>query len=341
MTYSVLIATYNRAAFLRDTLESLARVRCDEPWEVIVANNNSSDDTDAVVESAARTFPVPLRSVFVGEQGKAAALNAAMKLATGTIFVFTDDDARFPENWLTCAGEGLDRLQCDYVGGKVLPLWSAPRPAWFPEQRDLMWAVLAILDYGESPGEFGVDIVGWPLGVNMAVRAAAFRSTGDWDPQLDRRGRSLLGQGQREWCLRAQAAGLHGFYYPQLSVQHLVEPGRLTKRYFRRWFYWLGVSRAVLYHRFNADLEQPEQPARDRATTPHIAGVPRYMYRRVIKKTAAMIAAVLKGDRVQAAANEMWLCFFVGVLRQRLRDTTFARRVVDKKRSAAPNPSHG
>ncbi|MEP6592828.1 MAG: glycosyltransferase, partial [Acidobacteriota bacterium] len=56
--YSIVIATYKRAADLRDTLASLARLQPDGPWEVIVVDNNSPDDTRQVVESAMPGFPV-------------------------------------------------------------------------------------------------------------------------------------------------------------------------------------------------------------------------------------------------------------------------------------------
>ena len=58
MKISVVIATHNRCVHLRDTLRSLATVSTAASWEVIVADNNSQDDTRDVVTAAARTFPV-------------------------------------------------------------------------------------------------------------------------------------------------------------------------------------------------------------------------------------------------------------------------------------------
>ena len=51
MRFSIVIATYKRANLLKDTLESLARLCPSGPWEVIVVDNNSPDDTREVVES--------------------------------------------------------------------------------------------------------------------------------------------------------------------------------------------------------------------------------------------------------------------------------------------------
>ena len=61
MKCSIVIPTYNRAADLRDTLQSLRGVETSQDWEVIVADNNSTDDTRQVVTDAAASFPVELR----------------------------------------------------------------------------------------------------------------------------------------------------------------------------------------------------------------------------------------------------------------------------------------
>src|SRR4030095_39010 len=122
MRYSVVIATYNRAADLRETLGSLADLRPRGDWEVIVVDNNSTDATRAVVEDAARSFPAPLRYVFEREQGRSPALHAGIRLSAGDIIATTDDDVRVDSDWLDRAAEGLERLNCDYVGGRVLPI---------------------------------------------------------------------------------------------------------------------------------------------------------------------------------------------------------------------------
>src|SRR5512141_1560320 len=140
MKYSIVIATYKRAPDLRETLASLARLQPDGPWEVIVVDNNSPDDTRTVVEEAARTFPVDLRYLFEREQGRSPALNAGIRAARGGIIATTDDDVRVPADWLNRAAEGLQRLGCDYVGGRVLPIWGGPRPAWLPNHGGRQWA---------------------------------------------------------------------------------------------------------------------------------------------------------------------------------------------------------
>lgn len=325
MRYSVVIATYRRAEDLRDTLESLAGLQPDGPWEVIVVDNNSPDHTRAVVDEAAARFPVELRYLFEREQGRSPALNAGIRAARGDIILTTDDDVRVPPDWLQQASEGLARLGCDYVGGRVLPIWGGPRPAWLPDHGGPQWAVVALLDYGPDPIEFGSRV---PLGVNMAFARAAFQRAGLFDPHTGRRAGTLLGQEVREWCIRARKAGLRGFYVPSMVLRHLIPADRLSKRYYRRWFYWRGISRALLYERSGLDMEAPERTTLDFARVPHVLGVPRYLYRKAAAAAAGWLKARVRRDEVASFERELWLCFFAGIVRQRAKDARSRRHPV-------------
>ena len=172
-------------------------------------------------------------------------------------------------------------------------------------------------DYGPEPFEFGKSPA---MGGNMAVRREAFDRAGMWDNRLGRRGKTLLGQEQREWCMRARASGLLGFYVPEMVVYHVVPAERLTRKYFRKWFYWHGISRAVLYENFGLDMESPEETTLDFGKVPHIAGVPRYMYRTFLRSCAEAAKAYVRGDAVRAFDHELWLWFFAGVVSQRRKD---------------------
>jgi len=317
MKFSVVIATYNRAGDLEQTLRSIAGVSTRDKWEVITVDNNSSDHTHAVVREAQQWFPIPLRYVFEPEQGRCAALNAGIRASSGEIIVTTDDDVRVEKDWLDRAGEALDRLDCDYVGGKVLPIWGAPRPRWLPNRGGRHWAVIALLDYGAEPFEFSRLM---PLGVNIAFRREAFERAGLWDNRVGRKAGTLLGQEVREWGLRARAVGLAGFYAPEMTVHHIIPADRLTKGYFRRWFYWHGVSRAMLYAQSRVDMEAPEETSLDFSRVPHIGGVPRYMFRSSLRAFKSMISAEVHRDRVAAFEHELWLWFFAGIVRQRFKD---------------------
>src|SRR5690242_4783275 len=168
MKFSVIVATYNRADELVKTLESLKGLESNDPWEVIIVDNNSSDNTREVVLEQVGSFPVPLHYIMEREQGRSAALNAGIRAANGEILAITDDDVRVDPRWLLNAEQALDELHCDYLGGKALPIWSGKLPQWLSERGGQQWGVIALLDYGEKPIEFDEQHV--PLGVNTVFR---------------------------------------------------------------------------------------------------------------------------------------------------------------------------
>jgi glycosyltransferase involved in cell wall biosynthesis len=320
--FSIVIATYKRAGQLRDTLESLSRLEPSAPWEVIVVDNNSPDDTRAVVEAAQPSFPVPLRYAFEREQGRSAALNNGFRIAEGEIIVTTDDDVRVEPDWLDHIEFGLASKHCDYVGGRVVPIWESQPPRWIPRANGRLWAVIALLDYGRQPLQFGARV---PLGVNMAMRREAIQRVGGFDTRIGRKAGTLLGQEVREWCMRATAAGLVGYYIPEMVVRHLIPADRLNKEYFRRWFYWRGVSRAMMYERTGKDMEAPEQSQLDFSKVAHIAGVPRYLFRSAAVAVRDVVRATLRRDYVNAFERELWLWMFAGIIKQRWHDRQRAK----------------
>jgi glucosyl-dolichyl phosphate glucuronosyltransferase len=318
MRFSVLIPTYNRSYELRETLASISKLQVSAGWEVIAVDNNSTDATRKVIFDAAKDFPVPLHYLFEPEAGRSAALNAGIRHAKGEVIATTDDDVRVEPDWLDQADVGLRREACDFVGGKVLPIWGGERPAWLPNQAGRYWSVLALQDHGAKPVEFGSRYA--PLGVNLAFKREAFGLAGLLDTRIGRKAGTLLGQEVREWLLRARAAGLKGMYIPEMIVHHVIPGDRLNKRYFRRWFYWHGISRAMLYQQSHVDMLAPEETTLDFSNVPHFLGVPRYLYRKFLKSGFDTLRLKLAGREAASFDHELWLCFFLGLWRQRWKD---------------------
>jgi GT2 family glycosyltransferase len=263
------------------------------------------------------SFPVPLKYVFEKVPGRCAALNAGIAHASGDIIVTIDDDVRVEPDYLTHIGRSFDVLHCDYIGGRVLPLWRGQRPSWLPNQRSRHWAVIALVDEGPEPFEWTTML---PIGANMALTRRAFDLVGPWNTAVGRRAGTLLGQEVREWCLRARQRGLRGYYAPACVVRHVIHGDRLNKTYFRRWFYWRGISRAVMYRQHGLDMESPQRTTLDFSTMPHVAGVPRYLYRNAGRISLEVIAAHLRGDETRAFEQELLLWMYAGILRQRFKD---------------------
>lgn len=309
---TVLICTYNRAAYLGDTLDSLARTPRDPgfSWDVLVVDNNSSDDTRAVVASRADGFPVPLHYLFEGRQGKSNALNTGMRAARASIIVFTDDDVAVGPAWLAESVRPLiERSDIDYTGGPVRPIWGASRPAWLDEAGNL-GGTIAVKDHGAAPFIFE-DERKTPLGVNMAVRRRLIERIGGFRPDLGRNGKALLGQEQAEFFYRSRAAGARGLYVPAMVLDHVVPASRLTRDYFRRWWYWKGVSHARVH-----GIHRRTELGLDVDAMPRLLGVPRFVFGNMLRNAAAWLRARLRRDAARAAEHALSLAYYVGYCRE-------------------------
>ncbi|MBA3638670.1 MAG: glycosyltransferase family 2 protein [Acidobacteria bacterium] len=308
---TVLIATYNRSRLLDETLSYLAKmpVRADLSWEVVVIDNNSADDTRATVERHQPHFPVSLRYLFERQQGRSSALNTGITQARGHVLAFTDDDVRVQDGWLdaACAPLRGPTPSADYTGGPVRPIWEVPPPQWLDLTRGDLWGTIAIQDHGQVTVRYE-EARRVPLGANMAVRAAVFDVVGGFRADLGRTGgRRVLGQEVPEWLMRARRAGFGGLYVPAMVVHHHVPAGRLTPRYFRRWWFGKGVSRAAL------DRMQPTtELGIDLRKTPHILGVPRFMFGNLLRDAAGLIKEVAARRPQAAFRHQMMLAFFAG-----------------------------
>ena len=73
-SFSVVIATYQAAAWLPDAVES-ALGQTHPPHEVIVVDDGSTDDTPAALAEGARSWPYALRPLLQANEGPAAARN--------------------------------------------------------------------------------------------------------------------------------------------------------------------------------------------------------------------------------------------------------------------------
>lgn len=316
---TVLIPTYNRAALLDETLGSLRRMQiaAGRRWNAIVIDNNSSDPTRDVVERHAADFPVPLRYLHEGRQGRSNALNAGIAAADGDVIAMTDDDVGVDEGWLEAACAALldtTDPSIAYAGGPVTPIWETDPPAWLDLTRGDLWGTIAIQDHGDRPFVYD-EARKVPLGANMAARRSLFDAVGTFRADLGRSaGRLVLGQEVPELLMRTRAAGLRGVYLPGMRVRHHIPARRLQRTYFRRWWFGKGVSRSAL------ERTRPvTELGVDLRVTPHLLRVPRYMYGSALRDAAGWVRNTALRRRAEAFRHEMMLAYFAGYFVSRTR----------------------
>jgi len=310
MDVSVIVCTYNRSAMLRDNLKALAGQRVDPAlrWEVVVVDNNCTDDTPQVVEEAARNFPTSLRRVREEKQGHSNARNCGIKESLGRYLLFTDDDTRPHSDWVQRIWETFDRRGCGCVGGRVDLDWPAARPVWLID--DLL-SSLAYVNYGPEEQVLASEAVP-PLGANMAFDREVFAKIGAFDPTLGRTGRKLLGHDETDLFRRFLKAGLLAVYQPDAVVLHVVEEERLRKSYFRKLYYYGGVIDGQQYRNPNARL---------------LAGVPLFAYPQMLRSLSRALLGFLRDGIHASFKQELLFWWRVGFLLGSSRTNQYITRL--------------
>ncbi|HEY5227156.1 MAG TPA: glycosyltransferase [Opitutaceae bacterium] len=236
---TVAVITYNRSRFLRETLACL--VKQDMPpdqWELLVIDNNSTDDTAEAVASFESAPPFP-RRVLETKQGLDHGRNRAVSEARGDIIVLADDDILMESDWLTRLVAPLvsDKAQSiGVVGGEVIPVFPDGLPSWLEgAHRPLAFRA----DSGPLPANQA------PMGANFAFPKWVFTRLGGFRTELDRQGSSLFGGGDSEMIRRVRAAGLEAWFVPEAKVLHQMPASRLTLRYALRHAFDSARSRVI------------------------------------------------------------------------------------------------
>lgn len=308
---SVLICTYNRAALLRETLGALRDLdrpdACD--IEILVVDNNSTDDTRSAVAETAASCPIPITYLREARQGKSFALNRGLAHARGDVVALTDDDVLPARDWLSRIVSVFRERNVTFAFGKVLPRWGGvPPPELLTSRAQDIWGPLAIVDYGDTPVEYLPHSQGQrlPIGANLAFARSALVTIGGWRTDLGKVNNTLISGEDHEIFLRMKRHGLfNGYYEPQVSVRHYVPAARLTRRYFRRWFFWHGKTTALMLDDLFSDL--------DLRRVPRIGGVPRFMYRQAAGQFWRYLKLVGRADALALLIEELKSLQYLGL----------------------------
>jgi glycosyltransferase involved in cell wall biosynthesis len=301
---TVLVCTYNRAAFLRESLEAIlvASRPANVSIEIVVVDNRSTDGTREQIEQIAAGSPVPVRYALEPRQGKSFALNHGLRVSSGDVLALTDDDVLVDAAWIERLVEAFEAHDIAFAGGKVLPRWGTlPPPELLTRRGRDVWGPLALVDYGDDPLAYDEETFAWrqlPIGANLAFRREAVQAVGGWRTDLGKVNNTLISGEDHEIFFRLYRAGLfRGLYDPRSIVHHHVPAGRLTRRYFRRWFFWHGRTLA----RMNAAMH----PHLDWTRVRHVARVPRYMYRVLLTQAWRWVRRLGSADALALLVEEM------------------------------------
>lgn len=217
---SVIVCTYNRDKFIKACLTHLYnQALAKENYEVIVVNNNCTDNTKAIVDAfIAEHSELNIRQVIESNQGLSFARNRGIKEAQSELIAYIDDDGEAKEDWLSNIVSIMDSNP-NYagIGGRVLPQYETKEPKWLTYHLRMM---VTHIDYGDKIFKcFGKR---YPPGCNMIYRKAILEKVGGFN--------DLLKWRVDDKYIYQEVAKVNDevYYRPELKVNHNIDAYRVS-----------------------------------------------------------------------------------------------------------------
>ncbi len=233
MFVSVVICSYNRAAYIGAALDSLYhQTASKDDFEVIVVDNNSSDGTNEVVKTWRAANPDGhFYYSTETKQGASFARNKGAALAKADWLCFMDDDAIATSDYI----QNIIRHTQSHptvlgFGGKIIPKYIPEEPRWMSYY---VSSLVGNFDYAPvaCPFENGK----YPLESNMILKKSAFDLVGGFNEAIPGVvGTLRIGGEGKELFYKVIALGEKIYYDPSICVYHVVEVKKLTPEYMYR-----------------------------------------------------------------------------------------------------------
>lgn len=262
---TVAICTWNRCELLRATLLQMTKlvVPPNMAWEILIVDNNCTDDTAAVV--ATFEAALPIRAVHETAPGLSHSRNRALRESSADLVIFTDDDVLVPESWLAEFARAAEQFpEAAAFGGPITPWFLTPPDPDLCEAFPSLAAGFCGLDPSLPAGPLPP---GAPIhGANMGYRRTAVAGMA-FDPALGPSPSTPAGGDEVAFVRQLRARGGIVIWWPPMSVRHCVAPVRATRPYLEQ--FTRGKGREyVLDSISDQDLAVPQ-----------LFGAPRWLWR--------------------------------------------------------------
>ncbi|MEM6251810.1 MAG: hormogonium polysaccharide biosynthesis glycosyltransferase HpsE [Cyanobacteria bacterium P01_D01_bin.156] len=245
LDFSVAIPTYNGEERLPRVLDCLRwQLNAHElTWEVIVIDNNSTDNTAKIVEQYQREWAqqIPLRYEFEAKQGAGYARQKAVQVAASPLIGFLDDDNLPDMTWLISAYQFAQQYpRAGVIASRIRGSFETKPPKSFRRIAPL----LALTERGSEPMIYSPSQRVIPPSAGMVVRRQAWLDNVPEELVLTgRTENSMLTGEDTESILHIQKAGWEVWYNPDMRLQHQIPTTRLTRQYLQKLCRGIGLSR--------------------------------------------------------------------------------------------------
>jgi len=246
---SVVMCCYNSAKRLPTTLHHLSNQRFVEniSVELIVVNNNSSDETARVAFQTWKELNSPFKIKVVDElrSGLSFAREKGFEIAQYDYILLCDDDNWLEENYLQRAFEIMQSdKSIGALGGKSSAVFEVTPPKWY----DSVKGSYAVGEQMDNSGPIP-DSRGYLWGAGLVIRREALQKLykkGFKSILSDRKGRAIMSGGDGEICAAIRLIGYTLYYHASLKFQHYMTRERLTWPYYLKLLKSFGQARVYL-----------------------------------------------------------------------------------------------
>jgi len=241
---SIVVCCHNSELKLPNALDHLVSQDVSDaiPWEIIVIDNNSMDNTSQIAKKYfLDNNKLSLRVAFEATLGLSYARIRGLKEAKYDVVSFIDDDNWVYPNWVNVVWDIMSfHPRVGACGGFGEALCEIEPPKWFRNfQKNY-----AVGPQGGRTGDI-THTTGFLWGAGLTVRRAAWEdllaSGFRWE-LVDRQGSKLSTSGDVELCFALRLAGWHLWYEPRLRYDHFIPASRLSWHYLRRIHRAYGIS---------------------------------------------------------------------------------------------------
>ncbi len=245
MKFSVVVCTYNRAKYLLDTLESAVNQNYPkDDYEIIVVDNNSVDDTEKVCNEFLENHPESKFHYFLEtRQGVSFSRNRGVEEAQGEFIVFLDDDETISSDYLNNLNNFFNEYKdASLCAGPVVPVFETIPPDWLSPF--ISRALTGFFDKGSKIKILTKD-KDCPGTGHATFRRKLFTQIGGFNPELGRKGSSLLGAEDKDFFLRLRNKNIQCYYLPSAIIYHHIPAYKLSDEFFDKMTYSIGVSEKI------------------------------------------------------------------------------------------------
>ena len=245
---SIIICCYNSSTNLSKTLEAIALQKTDRnlQWEVIVVDNNSTDNTKQVAVDEWHKYDIKA-PLYVFEEkmlGLSFARAKGFAVAKYEFCLFCDDDNWLESNYLMTAYRLLkDGDQIGVLGGIGEEVCEEVPPVWFSDLK----GGYAVGKQAETSGD--VSSRGYVYGAGAVFRKSVYTTLvqkGFRSLLTDRKGKSLSSGGDKELCYAYRLQGFRIYYSEELKFKHFIPKYKLSKDYATRMFLGFSAAQPIL-----------------------------------------------------------------------------------------------